>query len=77
MNLQQCTLLREHDGQRTLQVAWIPQQFAKAGKLVELKDANYLWTGPWQVVTVFKETALDEGYIREHQRIDFGSLEPR
>jgi len=74
MLLQQVKVVKETDDGNLLQVAWIPKKFASLGNRLELKDESYKWTGPWTVVTVFRETALDEGYVREHQRINLPSI---
>ena len=47
--------------------AWIPEEFAKKGKVVDILDAegNGKWSKGWTVHDVFTR-ATDE-YVREHE----------
>ena len=56
----QCTLDRKirHGGQMT--VTWLPQEFAKLGTVVSLKDDIDGWTDGWKVTRAGAKTATRE-----------------
>jgi hypothetical protein len=47
----QCCLVRESGGVSSEQVSYIPEQFAKKGEFVKLKD-NGVWSDGWLVSSV-------------------------
>jgi hypothetical protein len=44
--------------------AWIPQEFAVRGKLIQIKNELGHWGRTWEVVSA-GETALSGEYVRE------------
>ena len=69
--LKQCLL--QHGDMQT--IAWIPEKFAKRGKWLDLQGDFGNWSTGWLVVDCFS-TRLTQDYVREHQRADFGSIQP-
>jgi len=62
----QCDLARPTDEGRQLMVSWIPEEIAKVGATVRLKDENGTWTEGWLVLAVYGRRPLS--YLREHDR---------
>lgn len=52
----QCKLKRNNEEQ----VTWIPQKFAKVGKVVKLKEEDG-WQDGWEVISVGQ--VMTEGYL--------------
>lgn len=65
--LMQCVLGNE----RTRLTAWLPKEYAQEGARIELAQ-NESWR-PWTVLKVYGPP-LEQSYVREHQRVEFGSL---
>lgn len=69
MFFKQCQLRRlTPDGPavQEFHTAWIPEEFAKRGKYLDLFDADTgVWEMGWEVVDVY--TRMSEEYVREHQ----------
>jgi hypothetical protein len=82
MNFKQCQLFRlredlkqvdkeniapgEYSGIIGVYTCWLPEEFAKVGKLVDLKRGDGSWTHGWTVVEVY--TSMSEEYVRAHER---------
>lgn len=45
---------------------WLPEEFAKIGKVLDLKRGDDTWTRGWTVVEVYN--SMSEEYVREHER---------
>jgi len=71
----QCTMSRVSGTARHIHVAWIPSQFAKVGRHLEIK-INDEWTGPWLVDHrgSTMESAAVEEKSREYKHA-FASIE--
>ena len=52
----QCKLVRPSTGQ--FEVAWIPNEFAKKGRWLKIKQADGSWVNGWQVEEAFGGTTL-------------------
>ncbi len=68
MNYKQCLLTRPVIPGTVLLdrlVTWLPEEFAKVGKVLDLKMPNE-WDRGWTVKEVF--TTKPEEYVREHER---------
>lgn len=68
----QCTLKKDI----TTQVSWIPQEFAKKGKILELKEGQN-WQNGWEVISIgttvtakFLLETLHLGYKRTRKASD-------
>jgi len=48
------------------QVSFIPEEFARLGEILELKDANGVWTNGWKVVSVGNK--MDAAYVESNER---------
>ena len=48
-------------------VAWIPDQFAVVGKVIDLRDEKGEWSRGWIVRDVYPQRLKYE-YVREHER---------
>lgn len=59
----QCRL--SHESSMRIQVAWIPEAFAKPKKQLRLK-VNEVWEDGWVVEAVYK--TLPTSYLVEHER---------
>lgn len=59
----QCTLKKG----MVVYKAWIPQQFAVRGKLIQIKNELGNWGSTWEVVST-GEMALSGSYVRELER---------
>ena len=69
MNFKQCALsrlAREDRSRRIRQVTWLPEKFAKVGKILELKISDEEWEEGWRVDEVW--SSVSEEYVREHER---------
>lgn len=69
MNFKQCALSRPRRDAvkyRIRQVSWLPEQFAKKGLVLDLKNVNGEWEEGWRVDEVW--TAATQEYVREHER---------
>ena len=62
MNYCQCELMKEN----TRQVSWIPEKFAKLGKILKLKE-NGEWIDGWKVISV--GTARDEDKLPDYRQL--------
>lgn len=50
------------------QLAWLPEEYAVKGRVLDLKDRETKeWSRGWVVGTVY-EPILDYDYIRDHER---------
>jgi hypothetical protein len=49
------------------QTSWIPEQYAKVGKVLKLRDDNNVWTDGW-VVQLASQTRLAEDMITDYHR---------
>lgn len=68
MFFKQCMMHRRQEGLPgvSVHVAWIPEELAKVGKVLELLDSHTgEWTGGWVVESV--HSRLSEEYVREHE----------
>ena len=63
MFYKQCTL--RHEKTSSVRTSWIPEQFAKEGKILDIKEGEH-WVKGWKVVDVF--TRASEEYVVEHER---------
>jgi hypothetical protein len=59
----QCTLQKEN----LIQVSWIPEQFAKTTKILNLKNSRDEWDDGWRVVAV-GTTRLPEDVVLKNER---------
>ena len=51
--MRQCTLTMEVNGKHRITVCWIPEKYAKAGKLIGIKGViSGIWEEGWRVVSV-------------------------
>lgn len=69
MNFKQCALsrlARDDRNYRIRQVTWLPEQFAKVGMVLDLRDREGEWEEGWRVDDVW--TTATEEYVREHER---------
>jgi hypothetical protein len=69
MNFKQCALSRPHASSQRIrlrQMAWIPEQFAKVGMVLEIKGSDGAWQDAWVVDDVY--TQATEEYVRQHER---------
>ncbi len=80
MNYKQCKLIRYRDGAVVrdkilpgensgivgVYTCWLPEEFAKAGKIVDLKRGDGSWTTGWTVDEVYN--TVSEEYVRTHER---------
>lgn len=77
--MKQCRLVRKHDDQAIdVLVSWIPDKFAKKGKLLKLKQNDGRWEQGWVVDHVYsqcmlydevKERSQDYKHHRKHSDI--------
>jgi hypothetical protein len=73
--MRQCTLKRATAWHTSEQVSWIPEKFAKVGKVVKLKEDGE-WEDGWVVVHVGarKEShevhAASHGHTKHRKRTD-------
>lgn len=69
MFYKQCTMAKETlDGPGICQyhTAWIPEQFAREGKLIGIKNGDGTWDEGWKVIGVHGRAS--EEYVVEHER---------
>ena len=51
--MRQCTLAKDQDGASRITVCWIPEKYAKVGKLIGIKGViSGLWEEGWRVCVV-------------------------
>ena len=64
----QCQLYRPRvEGSGDFYTTWIPEEFAKVGKILELKDIHGgSWSPGWRVDAVYSR--MPEEYVRGHER---------
>jgi hypothetical protein len=48
-------------------VAWIPEEFAKVGKVLELREEDKTWTDGWRVVEAYK-LRLPQTVVEKQER---------
>ena len=56
----QCRLEKKIPQGVSVQTSWIPAEFARAGKVVKLRDADGHWDDGWVVAHVGAEMAEDD-----------------
>ncbi|MCW8133634.1 MAG: hypothetical protein KIS92_25035 [Planctomycetota bacterium] len=69
--MRQCTMLRKTKSGTSESVGWIPEQFAKLGKPLKLKDEDGQWVDGWvvtQVGSVRRAAAEVNHRSRDHVR---------
>ena len=69
----QCTLQKNN----IVQISWIPERFAKVGKILKLKSENDIWDNGWVVTFVGNtDEHIDSPQvaIREHRKRTGDSL---
>lgn len=73
MNYKQCLLVKSYGNpeipstQRKMRyVAWIPEELAKVGKIMDIKMSDGWWDKGWEIAEVW--TVQPEDYVREHER---------
>jgi hypothetical protein len=77
-HMRQCTLRQKFGGISTETTSWIPEQFAKLGNCVSLKDGDE-WEDGWKIVIVGarKEATEVHERSRDHLRQRKASDIPR
>lgn len=66
MFYKQCMMTRVSETSHDTHIAWIPEQFAHEGKVVDVLDNYGEWSKNWTVDVVYQNRVSEE-YIREHQ----------
>lgn len=56
----QCRMEKPTEKGKLVHTAWIPSQFAKAGKVISLKNKDETWSGGWTVVSAGTSTKTVE-----------------
>lgn len=47
----QCRLVKQVGASQCVQVSWIPDPFARVGRVLRLRDADKVWDNGWVVQT--------------------------
>lgn len=76
MTVVQCLLARNVGDRKTEMVAWIPRELASRGNIVDLKEPDGSWSGPWHIITSYA-TILQLNDVRESQRVNLPSISGR
>ena len=64
MDFMQCTMERKEGEKRQVLTSWLPQKFAKKGKVLKLKCRETgKWTDGWLVKLVNRQMPLDEEIV--------------
>jgi hypothetical protein len=69
-DMKQCMLVKYFNGHKQQQIAWLPEEFAVEGKLVDVKFRNE-WMEGWTVVKVYRQmlTYDDVRQSESNQRV--------
>jgi hypothetical protein len=67
MKYVQCEMLRVIDGGAVRTTSYIPQQFAKLGKTLKLKDDNDEWSDGW-VVHCVGDTVVEGDSVPDYRK---------
>ena len=59
----QVTVEQTYEGGKRIQVSWIPEKFAKVGKVLSLEDSQGVWSDNWKV------TQVNQQVIRTHEQV--------
>ena len=70
MNYSQCYLTRDDKGKTKIQVAWIPEKYATAKNVIQLK-VNGKWQNGWVVTDVYGNRSEDSIQKSEQAFRDF------
>lgn len=66
----QCALERKISEKAfSRQVAWIPEQYCKEGKILKIKDQNDEWVDGWEVKTVGQDLVSEKDAPDAHKAI--------
>ena len=68
----QCRLSRQNKGKMETITTWLPEEFAKIGKVLELETSGGEWENGWAICEVFsrkktKEVAERERDYKKHR----------
>jgi hypothetical protein len=66
MNYYQCLLSKGLLKDRIFTVAWMPEKYARVGKIVKLKNESNEWTNGWKIESVY--SCHTEEFILAHER---------
>lgn len=64
----QCELRKRCDTGELIDIAWIPEKFAKVNKLVNIKLDDGKLDGPWKIIKVYSKVESEkiEGSERDY-----------
>lgn len=63
----QCTMRRSMDACSVATTSYIPQQYAKLGKVLKLKDSQDMWVDGW-VVEKVGASIIDSGELPNYRK---------
>jgi len=61
----QCRLSRQINGKMEILVTWLPEEFSKVGKVLELEMESGKWQNGWAVCEVYERRKTKEVAERE------------
>jgi len=61
----QCRLSRQIQGKMEILVTWLPEEFARVGKVLELEMSSEKWENGWAVCEVYERKKSKEVAERE------------